>query len=203
MSLTTVQAEMIPSIATLVAQVAANSPSGSVLLYAGSSAPTGFLLCDGSSVLRATYPGLFSAIGTTYGSVDGTHFNLPNTQGIFVRGAGSQTINDVLSPAVQLVGLLRATCTFPTTGSVGMKLAGKCSFSFALNKTPIALQTNIGSGWGNLATGSISGNTISPSITPKKSGKLQVRLISPGQIGLYSSFISNISIIQIAASKKH
>lgn len=95
MSLTTVQAEMIPSIATLVAQVAANSPSGSVLLYAGSSAPTGFLLCDGSSVLRATYPGLFSAIGTTYGSVDGTHFNLPNTQGIFVRGAGSQTINAI------------------------------------------------------------------------------------------------------------
>ena len=117
--------------------------------------------------------------------------------------SGSQTINDVLSPAVQLVGLLRATCTFPTTGSVGMKLAGKCSFSFALNKTPIALQTNIGSGWGNVATGSISENTISPSITPKKSGKLQVRLISPGQIGLYSSFISNISIIQIAASKKH
>jgi len=56
-------------------------PAGVMTMFAGSSAPTGWLLCDGSSVLRATYPDLFTVIGTTYGSVDGTHFTLPNWKG--------------------------------------------------------------------------------------------------------------------------
>ena len=71
-------------------------PSGSVIMYGGAAAPTGWLLCDGSSVLRATYAALFTAIGTTYGSVDGTHFTLPDFRGIFPRGAGA---NGTLSNA--------------------------------------------------------------------------------------------------------
>jgi hypothetical protein len=86
---------------------------------------------------------------------------------------------------------------------VGSRFSGKCTFNYSLTNTPVFLQTNIGSGWGTVANGSISGNVLTPSVTPKKSGKLQVRLISPGQSGLYSSFISNVSIIQISASKKH
>lgn len=70
-------------------------PSGSVIMYGGAAAPTGWLLCDGSSVLRATYAALFTAIGTTYGSVDGTHFTLPDFRGIFPRGAGTNgTLSD-------------------------------------------------------------------------------------------------------------
>lgn len=54
-------------------------PSGVILPFGGSSAPTGFLLCDGSAVSRTTYADLFDVIGTTYGSGDGsTTFNLPN-----------------------------------------------------------------------------------------------------------------------------
>jgi microcystin-dependent protein len=55
------------------------------------------LLCDGSAVSRTgTYAGLFAAIGTTYGAGDGsTTFNLPNAQGVFLRGAGSQTIGGI------------------------------------------------------------------------------------------------------------
>lgn len=49
--------------------------------YAGSSAPSGWLLCYGQSVSRTTYAVLFAIIGTTYGSVDGTHFNLPDLRG--------------------------------------------------------------------------------------------------------------------------
>ena len=57
-------------------------PTGAVLPYAGSSAPTGFLLCDGSAVSRTTYANLFAVIGTTYGAGDGsTTFNLPNFKG--------------------------------------------------------------------------------------------------------------------------
>ena len=56
-------------------------PSGVMLPYAGASAPTGWLLCDGSAVSRTTYAALFAAIGTAYGTGDGsTTFNLPNTQ---------------------------------------------------------------------------------------------------------------------------
>ena len=39
--------------------------SGVIKVYAGAAAPTGYLLCDGASYLRATYPDLFTAIGTT------------------------------------------------------------------------------------------------------------------------------------------
>lgn len=49
--------------------------------YAGSAAPSGWLLCYGQSVLRATYPVLFAIIGTTYGAADGTHFSLPDLRG--------------------------------------------------------------------------------------------------------------------------
>lgn len=61
--------------------------TGTVLPFAGSSAPTGWLLCDGSAVSRSSYPNLFAKIGTTYGAGDGTTtFNLPDTRGEFIRG---------------------------------------------------------------------------------------------------------------------
>lgn len=69
--------------------VDATSPSGGVIAYAGAAAPTGWLLCDGSSLLRASYPALFTAIGVTYGSADGTHFSLPDLRGRTVVAAGT------------------------------------------------------------------------------------------------------------------
>ena len=61
-------------------------PAGVIMPYAGSAIPTGWIECAGQSVLRATYADLFTAIGITYGSVDGTHFTLPDLRGYFVRG---------------------------------------------------------------------------------------------------------------------
>jgi microcystin-dependent protein len=59
-----------------------NTPAGSIVLYGGSTAPTGWLICDGSAVSRTTYSSLFTAIGTTYGAGNGsTTFNLPNLKG--------------------------------------------------------------------------------------------------------------------------
>lgn len=55
--------------------------TGTILSWSTASVPTGFLECDGSAVSRSTYSALFSAIGTTYGSGDGSStFNLPNMQ---------------------------------------------------------------------------------------------------------------------------
>lgn len=62
-------------------------PSGLINLTATPAAPTGWLMCDGTAVSRATYAALFTAIGTTYGVGDGsTTFNLPNLKGKFPIG---------------------------------------------------------------------------------------------------------------------
>ena len=65
--------------------------AGSIIPYGGATAPTSWLLCDGASLLRVDYAVLFGVIGTTFGSVDGTHFNVPDMRGAFPRGVGSST----------------------------------------------------------------------------------------------------------------
>lgn len=68
-------------------QGAVSAPAGTVNPYAGSTAPTGWLLCAGQAVSRTTYADLFSAISTTYGTGDGsTTFNLPDLRGRVVAG---------------------------------------------------------------------------------------------------------------------
>jgi microcystin-dependent protein len=58
-------------------------------MFAGSAAPTGWLLCDGSAVSRTGNAALFAAIGTGYGIGDGsTTFNLPDGRGRTPIGAG-------------------------------------------------------------------------------------------------------------------
>lgn len=59
-----------------------NTPVGSIMIYAGDTAPSGWLICDGSEISRTTYANLFNAIGIAYGNGDGsTTFNLPNLKG--------------------------------------------------------------------------------------------------------------------------
>ena len=66
---------------------------GKLILFANASVPAGSLECDGSSLLRASYPDLFGKIGTTWGSADGIHFTLPklNDTGRFPRSRKSGT----------------------------------------------------------------------------------------------------------------
>ena len=65
-------------------------PPGSVVAYISTSAPGGWLLCDGSNVSRTTYATLFSVIGTTFGVGDGsTTFTLPDMRGRVPVGSGS------------------------------------------------------------------------------------------------------------------
>jgi microcystin-dependent protein len=55
-------------------------------MFCSDVVPTGYLQCDGSSVSRITYANLFAIIGTRFGSLNVSSFNLPETRGIFVRG---------------------------------------------------------------------------------------------------------------------
>jgi len=67
-------------------------PIGTVLSYAGSTAPTNFMIADGSEISRTTFSALFNIIGTTYGAGDGsTTFNLPDLSNTFVRGITTGT----------------------------------------------------------------------------------------------------------------
>jgi microcystin-dependent protein len=70
------------------------NPTGAIIAFGGSSAPSGYLLCDGTSYLQSAYPTLFAAIGTAYGSADGTHFNVPDLRGQFLRGVTGSSAND-------------------------------------------------------------------------------------------------------------
>lgn len=68
------------------------SPIGSVVSYAGSAAPAGWLLCDGSEASRTVYAALFAVVGTTYGPGNGsTTFNVPDLRGRSPMGAGTGT----------------------------------------------------------------------------------------------------------------
>jgi microcystin-dependent protein len=60
---------------------------GEVCFFGMTTAPAGFLKANGAAVSRTTYADLFAAIGTTYGTGDGsTTFNLPDMRGEFPRG---------------------------------------------------------------------------------------------------------------------
>lgn len=63
------------------------TPIGMIMQYAGTSIPERWMKCEGQTLSRTDYSELFSVIGTTYGSGDGsTTFNLPNLEGRFPIG---------------------------------------------------------------------------------------------------------------------
>lgn len=83
-------------------------PIGAVSFFAGSSAPSGWLLCYGQSLLRASYAELFSVIGTTYGAADATHFSLPDLRGrtgVGLDNMGGSSANRLNNAACDLSGV--------------------------------------------------------------------------------------------------
>ena len=80
-------------------------PIGTVVAFAGAVVPAGWLLCGGGPVSIAAYPELSAAIGTAHGNgtqnadgsasgFSGTHFNLPDYRGRFLRGVDGVAGND-------------------------------------------------------------------------------------------------------------
>lgn len=80
-------------------------PIGTILDFAGSTLPTGYLECDGSAVSRTDYAALFAALGTTWGAGDGsTTFNLPDFRGRTTIGSGTGTASDATAHALGSTG---------------------------------------------------------------------------------------------------
>ena len=66
-----------------------DTPTGTIITFTVTTAPAGYLKCNGAAISRTTYAKLFAAIGTMYGAGDGaTTFNLPDMRDRFAEGAG-------------------------------------------------------------------------------------------------------------------
>lgn len=151
---------------------------GMVMYYPKGTIPSGFLVCDGSSVSRTTYSALFNVLGTTYGSGDGsTTFNLPNLIDKYIKGglpqsAGSEGSAHVGSHAHILQGTTGSESkhthdpgTLNSTGQVNVNQTGVKNPSGALSISSEVTNANNGSGtWQrkstivfNLASGWVSG----------------------------------------------
>mgnify|MGYP002768556283 CR=1 FL=1 len=76
------------------------NPVGTIIAWPTTTAPAGYLICDGSAISRTTYAALFAVIGTTFGEGDGNStFNLPNKSFLTggVVGNGSLGVSDGVS----------------------------------------------------------------------------------------------------------
>jgi microcystin-dependent protein len=74
-------------IATTAFVLANGAPTGSVMMWTTNTAPSGWLLCDGTSVLTSTYAALFAVVGYTFGGSGGS-FTLPDFRNRFPVGSG-------------------------------------------------------------------------------------------------------------------
>ena len=69
-------------------------PTGTIVIYAGATAPAGWLVCNGANISRTTYAALFGILGTTYGAGDGsTTFAVPDMRGRVSVGIGASGVS--------------------------------------------------------------------------------------------------------------
>lgn len=67
----------------------ADSPIGSIMPYGGATAPSGWFICDGTELVKTSYPELFAVIGTSFGTPsDNTKFCLPDLREATTKGVG-------------------------------------------------------------------------------------------------------------------
>ena len=145
-------------------------PAGTLLDYAGPVAPSGYLLCDGSSYSTTTYSGLFNAISYTWGGT-GSSFNVPDLRGRTTIGAGSGTGLTLRALAtysgeethVLVSGetpLVAHSHGFSVPAQTGLTTSTGTSNTVSLNTAGGSTGSgSTGSGTGNIA----SGNTVSNS----------------------------------------
>lgn len=102
-------------------------PAGTVAYTAATTAPSGWLLCDGSAKSRTDYARLFAAIGTTFGTGDGvTTFNLPDGRGRVVAGkdnmggsAAGRLTNAVSGVTGTTLGAAGGSESYTPAGTIG------------------------------------------------------------------------------------
>ena len=84
----------------LIFQVAGGL-TGEIKMWGSATIPAGWRLCDGSSLSRVEFPGLFGVIGTSFGGT-GSSFNLPDFRGVFPRGVNGNRTSPYNDPDATL-----------------------------------------------------------------------------------------------------
>ncbi len=141
-------------------------PPGTVVAYAGTIAPAGWLLCDGRAITRTEYSALFAAIGTAHGSGDGSiTFNLPDYRGRFLRGVdgGAGRDPDVISRTAMATG-------GNISGTVGSVQADQfrahthtyTRYNSEIQRSPLNLWEYFWEGDSQQSTGSAGGSETRP-----------------------------------------
>jgi microcystin-dependent protein len=119
-------------------------PPGSVMAYMGTTAPVGWLLCDGSAISRSDFPALWAVIGTNSGAGDGsTTFNLPDMRGLFLRGVNGLRNDSFADPDADS----QRTSIFPG-GNTGNSVGSYQTGQFASHSHAQYVTANSGYGTG-------------------------------------------------------
>ena len=144
-------------------------PIGAITMWSVATAPSGWLICDGTAVSRFIYASLFAVIGTTYGSGDGSStFNVPNFAGRLPRGVnGSYALasaggNDTITLAANQLPNHAHTLTLSDPGHTHGSLAQGGGYTAA------------DGGNGNRANSGGTTNTATTGITISMSDSLLV-----------------------------
>ena len=135
-------------------------PVGTIIPFAGSAAPDGWVTCNGQLLNRNTYAKLFSVIGTTYGSTTGDNFRVPDIRDRFLTGAGSSYSIGATGGAAQVI--LSQQQMPSHTHDIGGKAGTALLNGVGMYVSNLAS----GSGWQALSTteqGSVSGLVAKPS----------------------------------------
>lgn len=161
------------------AKLAANAamPAGVFVPFAGSAAPSGWLLCNGAAVSRTTYAALFGAIGTAFGAGDGSStFNLPDMRDRVPLGQGTMGLSAagrVSNTGTGNPGL--DTATIGNAGGVDRHTLSSAQMpahthplspSLLQSAAGASLQGGSGFGGSSSATGSTGGGEAHPNVQP-------------------------------------
>lgn len=139
------------------------TPTGVITAFAGTAAPVGYLLCDGSPVSRLTYASLYAVIGDSFGAGDGINtFNLPDLRGRFLRGVDAGAGND--SDSARTIGSVqddafqghtfgsKATVALNSMGVINGRLLGDSQVSSSANMLavkPLSQDSNAAGAFSN------------------------------------------------------
>jgi microcystin-dependent protein len=144
-------------------------PAGSVMDYAGTAAPSGWLLCYGQAVSRTTYAALFTAISTTYGSGDGsTTFNLPDLRGRVAAGKddmGGSAANRITAAGSGITGTTLGAAGGTQTHTLTEAQMPAHTHSGGFGSGSSVVSAMCGSG-GNVNTGSTGGGAAHQNTQP-------------------------------------
>jgi microcystin-dependent protein len=148
-------------------------PAGMIVAYGGTSAPTGWLLCDGTAVSRSTYSDLYAAIGVAYGYGDNSStFNVPDLRGRFIRGVDSSQGRDPDAASRTAIN---------TGGNTGDAVGSLQGDAYTAHTHTGAINTTVPAG-SNISSGSNYSQTLNSTTTGSSGGSTETR---PKNVGCW------------------